>query len=158
MTRTTRLQLLWLHCCLLVCCGCRSRLGPPRGLDCNTVSSPSCLCCLVESTVVYLSFHPMARKRMHVLKGLACRKRVAAASSPATCKQGAALTSPARHACGCVRPCCARFCHGNSKFCRMGPNLGIQLYWQYCSISPLFQLLPFMFLIQRVAVKFVMHV
>jgi hypothetical protein len=35
-------------------------------------------------------------KRMHALKGLACRKRVAAASSPAaTCKQCAALTSPA---------------------------------------------------------------
>ncbi len=38
-------------------------------------------------------------------QGLACRKRVAAASSPAaTFKQGAALTSPARHACGRARP------------------------------------------------------
>ncbi len=47
-------------------------------------------------TAVYLSFGPIVEKRMHALKGLACRKRVAAASSPAaTCKQGAALTSPA---------------------------------------------------------------
>ncbi len=35
-------------------------------------------------------FSPFGEKRMHALKGLACRKRVAAASSPAaTCKQGA---------------------------------------------------------------------
>ncbi len=48
----------------------------------------------------------------HALKGLACRKRVAAASSPAaTCKQDAALTSPARHACGCARPSRALLCH-----------------------------------------------
>ena len=48
-------------------------------------------------TVVCLRFHPMVRKHMHALKGLACRKRVAAASSPAaTCKQGAALTSRLR--------------------------------------------------------------
>jgi hypothetical protein len=52
-------------------------------------------------TAVYLSFNSMARKHVLALKGLACRKRVAAASSPGvTCKQGAALTSPARHACG----------------------------------------------------------
>ncbi len=53
---------------------------------------------------------------MHALKGLACRKRVAAASSPAaTYKQGAALTSPTRHGCGCARPSRARFGHRNSK-------------------------------------------
>jgi hypothetical protein len=52
-----------------------------------------------NATVVYQRFQPMARKRIHALKGLACRKRVAVASSPAaTCKQGAALTSHARHA------------------------------------------------------------
>ncbi len=67
-------------------------------------------------TIVCLSFHPMAKERMHALKGLACRKRVTAASSPAaTCKQDAALTSPARHACGCARPSRARLCHRNSK-------------------------------------------
>ncbi len=67
-------------------------------------------------TAVYPSFHPMARKRMHALKGLACRKRMAAASSPAaTCKQGTVLTSPARHACGCARPSRARLCRRNSK-------------------------------------------
>jgi hypothetical protein len=38
---------------------------------------------LTHTTVVHLSVHPMARKRMHALKGLACRKHVAAASSPA---------------------------------------------------------------------------
>ncbi len=48
-----------------------------------------------------ISKHTEAR----ALNGLACRKRVAAACSPAaTCKQAAALTSPARHACGCARP------------------------------------------------------
>jgi hypothetical protein len=57
----------------------------------------------------------------HALKYLACRKRVAAASSPAaTCKQGAALTSPARHACGCTRPLSARFGHRSSKFLSHG--------------------------------------
>jgi hypothetical protein len=63
-----------------------------------------------RATAVYLSFHTIAFKRMHALKCLACRKRVAAVSSPAaTCKQGAALTSPAQHACGCARPSRARF-------------------------------------------------
>ncbi len=39
------------------------------------------------STIVCLSFHPMSKEHVHALKGLACRKRVAAASSPAaTCK------------------------------------------------------------------------
>jgi hypothetical protein len=56
-----------------------------------------------------ISFGPIGEKRMHALKGLAYRKLVAAASSPAaTCKQGAALKSPARHACGDVRPSRAR--------------------------------------------------
>jgi hypothetical protein len=78
---------------------------------------------------VYLSFQPMAKKRMHALKGHVCRKRVAAASSPAAtckqgvaltspaaiCRQGAALTSPARNACGCTRPSRARLCHRNSE-------------------------------------------
>ncbi len=64
-----------------------------------------------------LSFNPMAKEHVHALKGLACRKRVAAASSPAaTCKQDAALASPARHACGCDRPSRARLCHRSSKF------------------------------------------
>ncbi len=67
-------------------------------------------------TVVYLSFHPMAKWCMNALKGLACRKRMAETSSPAaTCKQGAALTSPARHACGCARPSRACFGHRSSK-------------------------------------------
>ncbi len=43
----------------------------------------------------------MAKEHVHALKGLACRKRVAAASSPAAaCKQGAAM----QHARGCARP------------------------------------------------------
>jgi hypothetical protein len=51
------------------------------------------------------------KKRMHARGGLACRDRVAAASSlAATCKQGAALMSPTRHACGRARPSCS-FCH-----------------------------------------------
>jgi hypothetical protein len=80
-----------------------------------TFAPASCDLCFV-CTVVRLSFHPTARKRMHALKGLACRKRVAAATSPAaTCKQDAALTSPTRHACGCAGPLCARFCHKSSK-------------------------------------------
>ncbi len=67
-------------------------------------------------TIVCLSFHPMAKEHVHGLKGLACRKRVAAASSPAaTCKQGVVITSPARHACGCARPLSARLGHKNSK-------------------------------------------
>ncbi len=38
----------------------------------------------------------MAKEHVHALKGLACHKRVAAASSPAAiCKQDAALTSTA---------------------------------------------------------------
>ncbi len=36
-----------------------------------------------KCTPVCLSFHPMAKEHVHALKGLACRKRVAAASSPA---------------------------------------------------------------------------
>jgi hypothetical protein len=69
-----------------------------------------------NTTAVFLSFGPIGEKRMHALKGLACRKPVAAVSSPAaTCKQGAALTSPARHACGCARPSRARLCHRSSK-------------------------------------------
>ncbi len=75
----------------------------------------SCDCYCV--TTGCLCFHPMAQEHVHALKGLACRKRVAAASSPAaTCKQVAALTSPARHACGCARPSRARFGHRSSKF------------------------------------------
>jgi hypothetical protein len=75
----------------------------------------------VYTTTVCLSFHPMARKHVHALKGLAYRKRVAPASSPAaTCKQGAALTSPARHACGCVLPSRARFGHRSSKITSNG--------------------------------------
>jgi hypothetical protein len=74
-----------------------------------STSSPT-MWVLACVTTVYLSFGPIGEKRMHALKGLACRKRVAAASSPAaTCKQGAALTSLARHACGCARPSRARF-------------------------------------------------
>ena len=65
-------------------------------------------------TAVCLSFKPMEKEHVHALKGLACRKRVAAASSPATtCKQD--VTSPARHACGCARPSRARLCHRISK-------------------------------------------
>ncbi len=68
------------------------------------------------STVVYLSVGPIGEKHMHALKRLACRKRVAAASSPAaTCKQDAALTSRARHAGGCARPSRARLRHRSSK-------------------------------------------
>jgi hypothetical protein len=37
----------------------------------------------IGSTPVCLSFHPMAKEHVHALKGLACRKRMAAASSPA---------------------------------------------------------------------------
>jgi hypothetical protein len=37
------------------------------------------------NTAVCLTFHPMAEELMHALKGLACRKRVAAASSQAGC-------------------------------------------------------------------------
>ncbi len=74
--------------------------------------------------IVCLSFHPISKEHVHALKGLACRKRVAAASSPAaTCKQDAALTSPARHACGCARPSHARFGHRSRKVCPMGPKL-----------------------------------
>ncbi len=69
-----------------------------------------------HGTIVRLSFHHKTKEHVHALKGLACRKRVAAASSPATtCKQGAALTSPARHACGCARPSRARFGHRSGK-------------------------------------------
>ncbi len=65
---------------------------------------------------LYRRVPPMANKHVHVLKGLACRKRVAAASSPAAaCKQDAALTSRARHACGCARPSRARLCHRSSR-------------------------------------------
>jgi hypothetical protein len=61
---------------------------------------------------------PNGKRHVHALKGLACRKRVAAASSPAaTCKHGAALTSPARHACGCARPSRARLCHRSIEIC-----------------------------------------
>ncbi len=68
-----------------------------------------------QRAVMYLRVYPTAEKRMHALKSQACRKRVAAASSPAaTCKQDAALTSPARHACGCARPSRARLGHENS--------------------------------------------
>ncbi len=52
-------------------------------------------------------------ENVHALEGLACRKRVAPASSPAShCKQGAALMSPTLHACGCARP--SRACFGHS--------------------------------------------
>ncbi len=51
---------------------------------------------------------------MHALKGLACRKRVAAASSPAaTCKQGAAAPGLLAHA----------SVTEIVKFCPMGPKL-----------------------------------
>ncbi len=71
---------------------------------------------IMNGTIVCLIFHPMSKEHVHALKGLACRKRVAAASSPAaTSKQGAALTSPARHACGCARLSRARLCHTNSE-------------------------------------------
>ncbi len=44
-------------------------------------------------------FSPYGEKRMHAREGLACRKRVAAASSPAaTCKQGAAAPGLVTHA------------------------------------------------------------
>ncbi len=60
-------------------------------------------------------FSPYGKRACACAQGLACRKRVAAASSPAaTCKQDAALTSPARHACGCARPSRARLGHRNS--------------------------------------------
>ncbi len=51
-----------------------------------------------QNTVVCPSFHPIAKEHVHALEGLAYRKRVAAASSPAaTCKQVAALTSVRLH-------------------------------------------------------------
>ncbi len=59
--------------------------------------------CHVQCSALCLSFHPMAKAHVHALKGLACRKRVAAASSPA------------RHACGCARPSRARFGHRSSQ-------------------------------------------
>jgi hypothetical protein len=81
-------------------------------------SAHRCVCCPIrvcECTIVCLIFHPLAKEHVHTLKGLAYRKRVASASSPAaTCKQDAALTSPARHACGCTRPSCTRFGHRSS--------------------------------------------
>ncbi len=79
---------------------------------------------IAYGTPVRLSFHPMAKEHVHALKGLACRKRVAAASSPAaTCKQDAALTSPARHACGCARLLAHACVTETVNFCPMGPKL-----------------------------------
>jgi hypothetical protein len=80
---------------------------------------------------------PYGEKRMHALKGLAYRKRVAAASSPAaTCKQGAALTSPARHACGCARPSRARFGQRSRKLLSDGvKHIGTLRYTNLLSLQ-----------------------
>ena len=55
----------------------------------------------MSTTAGYLRSHPIAQRVVHALKGLACRARVAPASSPAShCKQCSALTSPSLHARG----------------------------------------------------------
>jgi hypothetical protein len=58
---------------------------------------------LIVDTAVYISFHPLARKHVHALKGLAQLQ----------------LASRARRSrracCGCTRPSRARLCHRNSK-------------------------------------------
>ncbi len=59
--------------------------------ECNQRKSIHTKRFLLTRMLTRMQFHPMAKKRMHALKGLACSMRVAAASSPAaTCKQGAA--------------------------------------------------------------------
>ncbi len=67
----------------------------------------------------------MAKKHVHALKGLACRKRVAAASSPAaTCKQGAALTSRLRDTLAAAPGLLAHASVTETRrFCPMGPKL-----------------------------------
>ncbi len=73
-----------------------------------------CLVCMVIivfslDTAGHLSFGPTAQCAVHALKGLACRKRVTPASSPAShCKQCSALTSPSLQARGCASPSRAR--------------------------------------------------
>ncbi len=83
-----------------------------------TTSRPACIASVMaltyatsqthKRTSVCLSFHTMAKEHVHALKGLVCRKRVAADSSPA------------RHACGCARPSRARFGHRSSKILSNG--------------------------------------
>jgi hypothetical protein len=57
-------------------------LQPCPAVWANSAGSGACLraVCCATSSVVYLCFHPTAAKRMHALKDLACRKRVAQAT------------------------------------------------------------------------------